>query len=296
MEPLQAVDTRVLRISRAQTKESLMFTLQSTDDGMFLVTAVVAGGPAALAGLLPDDEIIAINGVSIYDKDHDEVLGLLKATLETELIVMRDMGTKKDPKRWLECDVQLARIEEAELLGLRVAIVQDGTFYVSHVASDGLAKRAGLEEGDQIIKVDDEEILGLSHEDVINRICHGGLETILRIIRRQPQAKRKELMIAVERSEDTVPLGIGGNSFDVGIVLVISIRKDSPAFMAGLRPGDQILGVYIEDKFITPKAGFQGQFKGHLRLVFKVSREASNDPLDINSDQEDNNNNNSKIN
>jgi len=71
-------------------------TLDTTDDA-FRIAAVTPQGPAALAGLKPEDKIIAIDGVSIVGRVPAEVIHLLRGPVASTVAVRADSTGADSP-------------------------------------------------------------------------------------------------------------------------------------------------------------------------------------------------------
>ena len=66
--------------------------VRENEDGFFEITRPIDGQPADLAGLLPEDVIIAVDGESVEDRDFNEVLMMIRGPEGTSvtLTIMRE--------------------------------------------------------------------------------------------------------------------------------------------------------------------------------------------------------------
>jgi carboxyl-terminal processing protease len=91
--------------------------IRHNEDGSIRITEPQPGGGAAKAGLLPDDVIVAVDGVSILDQPQDSSINRIKSPDEgtvVNLTILRggDPESGTDPKaRRLEFAVERSRVE-----------------------------------------------------------------------------------------------------------------------------------------------------------------------------------------
>lgn len=191
-----------------------------------LIGFVVPEGPAAKAGLLPGDEIIAINGQR--DVDYEDVRGtiLMGDPGDNITLTVRRGGTS------LRFTVTS---EKSEVLGLPVVGIEPASGRtITKVKPDGPAAEAGISEGDVIDTIDG--IWFLNWHDAGRHMS----SKIGRPVRVKVKRQGEDLTASVvPRPGIRGEVGITPRTFPtVGKVL-----PDTPAEGAGVKPGDEIMAV-----------------------------------------------------
>ncbi len=183
-----------------------------------LVESVVAGSPAAAAGLRPGDRLLAIDGRPTLGEDAVEMLASAEIGETVELRVQRD-GTEE------ELSFRVGSLEASTpRVGVRLAQRRVK-------ALRGAATQLGLRPGDTILTVQDQAFWG---PDLVSAI--------------QPDVPAPVALTAArgdEILEVEVPVGQLADiacSEDASQVIVVP-QPDSPAARAGLAPGDRVVTI-----------------------------------------------------
>jgi serine protease Do len=158
-----------------------------------VVAHVETASPAALAGVQPRDVVVRYGGKEVDDSHR--LSSLIKTTpvgQEVELVVLRDRQ-ERVLKATLSAIPAVAAVEET--VGLQVATLDSATAMrlglsssfrgavVVQVLPSGLAARAGLEEGDVIVKVNRQAIRdSKGFEEVIAGMASGA-KVLLEVVR-----------------------------------------------------------------------------------------------------------------
>ena len=118
---------------------------------------------------------------------------------------------------------------------------------VGPVAANSIAKRAGLQTGDQVIRVngnqtktweDLEVALGTAPRDALNfEVLRGN--------------RKLQLHLEAPPSKDPIEPALLGFRYSLPKAIVYAVDKDSPANKAGLKAGDEILSVRGKDRTAT---------------------------------------------
>uniref|UniRef100_A0AAY4D345 PDZ domain-containing protein n=1 Tax=Denticeps clupeoides TaxID=299321 RepID=A0AAY4D345_9TELE len=163
--------------------------------GLF-ISQIVKDGQAGSVGLQVGDEIVRINGYSIFSCIHEEVINLIK-TKKTVSLKVRHVGmipvksSSGEPLKWQFVDqfvsesgssvAGLASIGGKEIKEKKVFLSLVGTkgmgisissgptqkpgIYISNVKPGSLSAEVGLKVGDQIVEVNGVEFTNLDHKE-----------------------------------------------------------------------------------------------------------------------------------
>lgn len=113
-------------------------TLDTTSD-IFLVTAATPHGPADRAGIGPEDQIIAVDGVATVGRSHEEVVHQLRGPIGSAVAVSvlhRGTGQPRD-----------LRLHRELVIVPTVTMSRDGDIAVFHIASFNRSTTQRIAEG-----------------------------------------------------------------------------------------------------------------------------------------------------
>lgn len=227
---------RVVNLKR-RSNESLGFAVRGGFEhniGVF-VSQVVPGSQADQNGLKVGDEIVRVNGFTISQAIHEEVLNLIKGRDEIELKVtsigmlpVKENAT--DPVTWKYVekpvkgkksnsnrnsanpdkyeDVKLfVNLRTAQTLGCGIISgpVHFKGIYVDKVKPNSLAEEIGIEVGDQIIEVNKTSFIDIGHEAAV---------VALKSSKELHMTIRKHVGLPLVRNQTGGPISTKGNQSD----------------------------------------------------------------------------------
>ncbi|XP_015745285.1 Na(+)/H(+) exchange regulatory cofactor NHE-RF3 [Python bivittatus] len=179
-------------------KNSYGFSLKSTagQKGLFIVD-LTPQGPAAKAGVQPNDRLIEINGENVENDTHEEVVEKVKRSGNQVVFLLSDKETDQYYFRW---NMQLTR-EKASLkllphkprnlelkkgnngYGFYLRMEQNGKGHlIKDIDMDSPAAKVGLRDNDILVAVNGEPIEALDHEAVVEKIRQSGENTSLLVV------------------------------------------------------------------------------------------------------------------
>ena len=235
--------------------------LDGTAFPRLIVREVKAGSPAALAGLQPGDEIVAVMGqpvesiqqlrraVSLAGVGNDLRIAYRRGDRPFQAGVPLSsyaavFGTPTGPE-------QPASRAQGPALGIRVAQESGGRVVVTAVQADSPAAMAGIEAGDQIVSAQGTPVrtpaelasvveqAGMGNRvDLLYR--HNGVD-----FRATPRVSSYAALFGPGRTlhGEQPSIGIRLRETPTGGTQVAAIAPSGPAAKAGLQPGDQIEAV-----------------------------------------------------
>lgn len=144
--------------------------------------------------------------------------------------------------------------------------VSDGPPVIERVFEEGAAARAGLQEGDTILGIEDETFAS-AIDYVFFVVRHPGQELTYRVKR-----DGRELQIPVTIDEDPIH-GIGFDGvWTQGVIVVASVVAGSPAAEAGLEPGDRLLAIDGQTPTMTQEVSEIIQAAGERAIEMSIER------------------------
>lgn len=135
-------------------------------------------------------------------------------------------------------NIFLAFVLLSVFLGLPVSFISGDGLMVHSVAANSSAKQAGIESGDIILKVEGQPVHTQGDvQDIVNSVEEGAEITLLLL--RNGQEKEIRLEPKFDPKEQRRLIGV----FLPWWNIVSEVEEGSPAYEAGLRPGDAILSI-----------------------------------------------------
>lgn len=205
----------VQRIGIAPAKSLEIYKLYATED---------SDSPAQKAGLQVGDKVIAVNGKKINtENDFREIEG---GSLGKELIIT----VLRDSER---IDLKITPSAVARLMiGLSCA-----TSKIDGIKKDSLADSIGLKRGDEIVKVNTQDVKGFSGlNNALNNSQDGKIT--LEVVR----GNSRKILDLTKSGEETVKKFFDG-IFPYYELIVDSTVEGFPAEKEGMKPGDRITSI-----------------------------------------------------
>jgi len=180
--------------------------------------------PAQKGGLQTGDKITAVNGKSISTESEFREIEGANPGKELLITVLRDSD---------EIDLKVtASVVARWMIGLSCA-----TTKIAGVKKGSIAHSLGLEKGDEIVKVNSQDVKGLT--ELLNTIKDSPDGMVTLQVARGNGTKYIKL---TKSGEETVKEFFSGISTHLGII-VDSTVEGFPAEKIGIRPGDRIVSI-----------------------------------------------------
>ncbi len=205
----------VQRIGIAPAKSLEIYKIYATED---------SDSPAQKAGLQVGDKVIAVNGKKINtENDFREIEG---GSLGKEFIIT----VLRDSER---IDLKITPSAVARLMiGLSCA-----TSKIDGIKRDSLADSIGLKRGDEIVKVNTQDVKGFSGlNNALNNSQDGKIT--LEVVR----GNSRKILDLTKSGEETVKKFFDG-IFPYYELIVDSTVEGFPAEKEGIKPGDRITSI-----------------------------------------------------
>eukprot|EP00055_Hartaetosiga_balthica_P000575 m.136953 g.136953 ORF g.136953 m.136953 type:complete len:1199 (-) comp11084_c0_seq1:201-3797(-) len=226
------------------------------EDPSVYVTSILQGGAAALNGELQiGDKIIKVNGQSVVDSLHQDIVQLLAAKSdEVRLQVSRLLDYDLDEEEVL-VDVELVK-QPGKGYGFSIAggidmqvAEGDDAIYISHIIPNETADMDGrLQIGDRLIEVNGQSVTNVEHSFVASLIKNSN-ESVHLVLARVWTGQEELVEIEFERGVGGLGFSIAGGlddpeaPGDYGIYVVQIIEGGSAARDGKLMDGDRIIEV-----------------------------------------------------
>lgn len=277
-----------------------------------IVQKVLPNGTAVATGdISPGDVIYSINGTSVYDKGHEEVIDLLKAS-PTEVVLV--LGRALEPDTPLAVTNSAATDADrtaaaaatdaaaagaatrgtrevvvtraANGFGMRLTTVPAGVF-VTRVVEGGAADKAGLLRGDALLRIDGQPTAGMDADDAITalrnredvRLTVGSMPLeaaralALSETSEEQQAQAQDLRL-VELRRGARGLGMSITSHDGDSnPMVGEVLPGGPAAASGaILPGDAILAINGQPTVNTPHDALLAMLSSSSEVALLLGR------------------------
>jgi regulator of sigma E protease len=144
-------------------------------------------------------------------------------------------------------NIFLAFVLLSVFLGLPVSFVTGNGLMVHSVVANSSAEEAGIEPGDIILEIEGQPVHRSEDvQDIVNSVEEGAKITLLLIRNGQEEERRLEPKFDPEKQRRLIGVFLPWWN------IVSQVEESSPAYEAGIRPGDAILsingqGVYNEE-------------------------------------------------
>jgi len=210
------------------TKDQHSYSFYLRDEeGHHLLEQVEEGGAAHKAGVREGDYIVEVNGSSILDENHDEVVNRIRERKNSvTFLVVDDCARRYFSKKGVIITAKLLKSAgeaaeasepppqpRANLLKPRLCyLTKDRTFgfhlnsettgprpgqYVRQVAEGGVADVAGVKEGDRIIEINGENIEQKEHKEVVAMIVASGTKVNFLMVDEETDLHYRTIGVAI---------------------------------------------------------------------------------------------------
>nr|XP_020666644.1 Na(+)/H(+) exchange regulatory cofactor NHE-RF3 [Pogona vitticeps]XP_020666653.1 Na(+)/H(+) exchange regulatory cofactor NHE-RF3 [Pogona vitticeps] len=179
-------------------QNSYGFSLKTTagEKGLYIID-VSLQGPAAKAGVKPNDRLIEINGENVENDTHEEVVEKVKKSGNKVMFLLSD---KESDQYYNGQNIPLTRdmanlkllplkprsieLEKGENgYGFYLKMEQNGKgHFIKDIDSGSPAAMAGLKDNDFLVAVNGETTETLDHNTVVERIRQSGEKTTLLVV------------------------------------------------------------------------------------------------------------------
>jgi len=266
-----------------------------------MITKTVFEGPADLAGIIDGDVLMALDGDKIYTTDQlTRMLSLFEPGQKVKLKYFRDkktksinftFGEKKKPKIKQTAYMGVYLMDMNEKIKKKFDYDKNYGIVITGLTEDGPADKAGIEEDDILMKIDDDKVFTIDQltkmlkayepEDKLKTLIFrdkNEKEFTLTLGTKSDYSKKiiadfswdnlkkpDNVFVYKYKPENTKWIGVllnsvessaqGGDGYEV-IIKIDKVIKDTPAEKAGLLVGDRIMkidGKKIESSKLVSK-------------------------------------------
>lgn len=210
-----------------------------------VVGDVLAGGPAAAAGIVPGDRVEAVNGEPV--RYWEELEQAVKQSIGKELRLRLRRGDKELEKYIVPVD-QVVRTRDGRATRQGYIGITRAPFLplVGVIDPASPAAAAGLRTGDLIISIDGDPVR--SWAELTDRLASNSRRTNMVYLRGAAVPGLDQAKLLEAHFADLVPeirvLPSGGHEVYTGLepaeMFVARVEPGTPAAEAGIRPGDLI--------------------------------------------------------
>ncbi|XP_068126845.1 Na(+)/H(+) exchange regulatory cofactor NHE-RF3 isoform X2 [Hyperolius riggenbachi] len=198
MEMASIATPRECTVTKEDGKGYGFFLRIEQDEIGHLVRSVEKGSSADKAGLKDGDRVIKVNGISVDEKEHPEVVDLIKASGNSvKLVILDEVSYLNSKKNIVDSSANKAPSAgtsspqptdpESHQPRLCYVVKDKGTFgfslktvkgvsgvYLDNLAPGGAASKAGVQSGDQIMEVNGKNVMLESYDKVVSLVKESG--------------------------------------------------------------------------------------------------------------------------
>lgn len=263
---------RECKLSKQEGQSYGFFLRIEKDTDGHLVRVVEKGSPAERAGLQDGDRVLRINGVFVDKEEHKQVVDLVrnsgnsvtflvldgdsyeKATREQ--VDLKELGQSQkgpnlDDKKLPPVMNGGAQgrsqprlcylVKEGSSFGFSLKTVQGVKgVYMTDVAPQGVATRAGVLDDDHLIEVNGENVEDATHEEVVEKVRKAGSRVTFLLVDKETDQQHREQKIKLKR--ETASLKLLPHQ-----PRVVEMKKGSNGYGFYLRAGPEQRGQFIKD-------------------------------------------------
>eukprot|EP00730_Choanoeca_flexa_P001090 TRINITY_DN10476_c0_g1_i2.p1 TRINITY_DN10476_c0_g1~~TRINITY_DN10476_c0_g1_i2.p1 ORF type:complete len:1250 (+),score=427.67 TRINITY_DN10476_c0_g1_i2:34-3750(+) len=282
VEPVAAaepVNGRTVTLDTTNQRLGIRIVTDSDNDTTQILEVMPEGAAAASGQVKAGDVIKQVNGTALIGKSHQEVLSLLSQGPQVTVVLedgqIPPAAVPATPAAQLQGEHVSVVLDKAAgngALGLKVETSEHGVSRITGINPGGAAEVNGqLQPGDVIAAVNDMNMIGGSHEQLV-QVLGGQQKVSMTVIRpRKTQFGRPVEVVSVQRNEGQswglriVTLGNG-----LGVVLS-GMVKGSPAEAApGLHPYDVIVSINGQDVLNASHDEIVAILSNNVKVEFEV--------------------------
>jgi C-terminal processing protease CtpA/Prc len=178
---------------RPALSKRLPLALLKKSDGIERFQITKENGPMANAGIRKNDQLVAINNVSIQGKSHKSLVKEISAQTNIKLTVQREIET---PKEVVTIDVNR---ETPKTKWGGDLLRRDEVKIFQNITKGGVMDNAGIKDNDLLLGINDETIVGKSLKN-IGKKMHDQTNLKLTVLREKNENKEDSIY------GDTLPL------------------------------------------------------------------------------------------
>uniref|UniRef100_H2Z7C0 PDZ domain-containing protein n=1 Tax=Ciona savignyi TaxID=51511 RepID=H2Z7C0_CIOSA len=190
---------RICHVVKGQDEEFEFFLRVDDARKGQIITSLTSGGPAHRAGVRDGDRVIDINGENVEDKNHNQIVEIIRLCIPSNEISFKLVSKEDDPNTPKDSRtngaIERGSHGQVDLQDLRPRIckikkkrntfgffLQAHGHFIKEVVEGGPAAESGLREGDRIIEVGGTNVTKLPHDKVVNQIKKSGNKVVLLVV------------------------------------------------------------------------------------------------------------------
>nr|XP_033796981.1 Na(+)/H(+) exchange regulatory cofactor NHE-RF3 [Geotrypetes seraphini]XP_033796982.1 Na(+)/H(+) exchange regulatory cofactor NHE-RF3 [Geotrypetes seraphini] len=186
-------------LTKEEGKSFGFFLRIEKDKAGHLIRSVEKNGPAFLSGLKDGDRLLRVDGLFVDEREHIEVVELIKASGNSVTLLILDEASYENAKKRGQnlselkpnhstCQSMMNGVASSKLQPRLCYLMKEKNTYgfslktiqgikgifLSNLVPNGAAVKAGVQENDRIIEVNGENVENGTHEQIANKVKNSG--------------------------------------------------------------------------------------------------------------------------